>query len=31
MISYLKGVIADFEKDKVIIENNGVGYGIYMP
>ena len=31
MISYVKGVIADFEKDKVIIENNGIGYGIYMP
>ena len=31
MISYVKGVIADFEKDKVIIENNGMGYGIYMP
>ena len=31
MISYIKGVITDFEKDKVIIENNGIGYGIYMP
>ena len=31
MISYVKGVIADFEKDKVIIENNGIGYGVYMP
>ena len=31
MISYVKGVIADFEKDKVIIENGGIGYGIYMP
>ena len=31
MISYVKGIIADFEKDKVIVENNGIGYGIYMP
>ena len=31
MISYLKGVIADFESDKVIIEVNGIGYNVFMP
>ncbi len=30
MISYLKGVLAAFEEDKVIIDVGGVGYGVYM-
>lgn len=31
MISYVRGEIAAFEDDKVIIDVNGIGYGIYMP
>lgn len=31
MISYIKGSLAAVEEDKVIIEVNGVGVGIYMP
>lgn len=31
MISYLKGVLAALEEDKVIIDVGGVGYGVYMP
>lgn len=30
MISYVKGEIVSFEIDKVIIDVNGIGYGIYM-
>ncbi len=30
MISYVRGEIESFEDDKVIIDVNGVGYGIYM-
>ena len=30
MISYIKGEIAWVEADKVIVDVNGVGYGIYM-
>ncbi len=30
MISYLRGVLAAFEEDKVIIDVGGVGYGVYM-
>lgn len=31
MISYISGVIDTVEKDKVIIDHNGIGYGIFMP
>ena len=31
MISYIKGELAAFEEDKVIVDVGGVGYGIYMP
>ena len=30
MISYLRGTLAAFEEDKVIIDVGGVGYGVYM-
>lgn len=30
MISYVKGEVAAFEAEKVIIDVNGIGYGIYM-
>lgn len=31
MISYIRGELAVVEEDKVIVDVNGVGYGIYMP
>ena len=31
MISYISGVIDSVETDKVILDNNGIGYGIFMP
>lgn len=31
MISYIRGELAAFEEDKVIVDVGGVGYGIYMP
>lgn len=31
MISYIKGIVEDVDTDKVIIENNGIGFGIFMP
>lgn len=31
MISYIRGELAALEKDKVIVDVGGVGYGIYMP
>ena len=30
MISYLRGTLAAFEEDKVIVDVGGVGYGVYM-
>ena len=30
MISYLRGVLAAVEEDKVVIDVGGVGYGVYM-
>lgn len=30
MISYVRGEVAAFEAEKVIIDVNGIGYGIYM-
>ncbi|WP_346663703.1 Holliday junction branch migration protein RuvA [uncultured Merdimonas sp.] len=30
MISYIRGTLADFEEDKVIVDVGGVGYGIFM-
>lgn len=31
MISYISGVIDSVESDKIILDNNGIGYGIFMP
>lgn len=31
MISYIRGELAAVEEDKIIVDVNGVGYGIYMP
>lgn len=31
MIAYVKGVVESIETDKVILDNNGIGYGIFMP
>lgn len=31
MISYIRGELCDIEEQKVIVDVNGVGYGIYMP
>lgn len=31
MISYITGIVEDIETDKVILDNNGMGYGIFMP
>ncbi|MDD2980383.1 MAG: Holliday junction branch migration protein RuvA [Hespellia sp.] len=31
MISYIKGELVDREADKVIVDVQGVGYGIFMP
>lgn len=31
MISYIRGELAAVEKEKVIVDVGGVGYGIYMP
>ena len=31
MISYIRGELAALEKEKVIVDVGGVGYGIYMP
>lgn len=31
MISYIRGELAAIEEDKIIVDVNGVGYGIFMP
>lgn len=31
MISYVRGELVAMEKDKIIVDVNGVGYGIFMP
>lgn len=31
MISYIKGELIALEEEKVIVEVNGVGFGVYMP
>ncbi len=31
MISYITGALAEIEEDMVVIESNGIGYGIYVP
>lgn len=31
MISYIRGELAAIEEDKVIVDVNGVGFGIYIP
>lgn len=31
MISYIRGELAAMEKDKVILDVQGIGYGIFMP
>lgn len=30
MIAYLKGVVADLETDKIIVENNNIGYNVFV-
>lgn len=30
MIAYLKGVVADVETDKIIIENNNIGFNVFV-
>ena len=31
MISYIRGELIAIEEEKVIVEVNGVGFGIFMP
>ena len=31
MISYIRGELVAIEEDKVILDVNGVGFGIFMP
>jgi len=31
MISYIRGELVSIEEDKIIVDVNGVGFGIYMP
>lgn len=31
MISYIKGLVESVESDRIIIENNEIGYNIFMP
>ncbi len=30
MIAYLKGILAEVEMDKIIVETNGIGYQVYV-
>ncbi len=30
MISFIKGIIADIEEDKIVLEANGIGYNIFV-
>ena len=31
MISYIRGELVAVEKDKIVVDVDGVGWGIYMP
>lgn len=31
MISYIRGTLAEMEREKVIVDVQGVGYGVFMP
>lgn len=31
MISFIKGIVADIEEDKIIIECNNIGYNVFVP
>ncbi len=31
MVSYIRGTLSAVEEDKIIVDVNGVGYGIFMP
>ena len=31
MISYIRGELSAIEEDKIIVDVNGIGYGIFMP
>ena len=31
MISFIKGIVVDIEEDKIILENNNIGYNIFVP
>lgn len=31
MISYIRGELVSFEKEKIVVDVNGIGYGIFMP
>ena len=31
MISFIKGIVVDIEEDKIVLENNNIGYNIFVP
>ncbi|MEE1113815.1 MAG: OB-fold domain-containing protein, partial [Eubacterium sp.] len=31
MIGYIKGIVADVAEDSILLENNGIGWRIFMP
>ena len=31
MISYIRGELSAMEEDKISVDVNGIGYGIFMP